>query len=1036
MGRSRRTTVAVLAFALTSLPIPATAVSSQQSVIVSDDPVNWTPHVLDGRVNAIVQIGDQVIAGGRFTQVRRTGTQTIVNRTNLFAFSYATGAIDADFAPTPDGEVLALAVSPDGEVFAGGEFDSVNGVSRRKVVKLDSDTGQVITAFSANAGAKVKDLEVRGSRLFMAGTFKTVRNTPRTILAAVDATTGALDPNVNLTFADPLNDGVLTLEKIDLTADGSRLVAIGNFSHVNGLERTQAALVNLGGSATVANWQTDTFKDVCSPAFPTYMRDVEFSPDEDYFVIVTTGAYRANLICDTSSRWEMSATGTGIEPTWIDWTGGDTTFSVAVTGTAIYVGGHMRWQNNPYAPDSAGPGAVPREGIAALDPVNGLPFSWNPGRVRGVGVFDFTPTGDGLWVGSDTDRLGGEFHARIGFFPIAGGSTPPASTPYSLPNDLYNAETGGTMRRRSYNGTTFGTATTVPGVDWSSARGIFALNGRLYYGKSNGWMYRRSFDGTNFGPEQQINLHGLEVAPNATKFKIPGTTIGVPPFAGTSSTSQLPRITGMFFQNGRMYYTVEGNPRLYYRYFEPEDDVVGANLFVANANSAVYPWGDVRGMTLASGKLYFARSNGNLYRVDFVNGAPQGTPAQIGGPGMNPSYNWASRGMFVFGQTTDSNPPSKPGKPTGVSNTGSSIDLTWAASNDSVSDTLTYRVYRDGGSSPVGTVTSDSDATVSFRDTGLASGSTHTYRVDARDAAGNTSPLSDQSDPIQVLSPDTTPPSTPGKPSGVANGPSRIDLSWAASTDDRSTDIRYLVYRDGDTTTPVGDVTSSSTGSVGFTDTGLAGGSTHTYRVAAEDEEGNTSALSPASDPITTEGVIFSDDFGSGNFSNWTSVTRMTIDNSTGGAAPPSARAQVTGQSAFASKTLSSTFTDVCMSVAVNVANQGGTGLNLVRLRTASNGPIAKVYVNPRGILAIRADFSGSVTLSGTALPSGWNVVELCGTVGTSGTWDLYLNGTKIVNAWTVNTGTGGVGRVQIGDAAAKTFTMNVDDVVVDTAAG
>ncbi len=78
----------------------------------------------------------------------------------------------------------------------------------------------------------------------------------------------------------------------------------------------------------------------------------------------------------------------------------------------------------------------------------------------------------------------------------------------------------------------------------------------------------------------------------------------------------------------------------------------------------------------------------------------------------------------------------------------------------------------------------------------------------------------------------------------------------------------------------------------------------------------------------------------------------------------------------------------------------------------------------------------GSQIYSGVALGTGWHNVEVCGTVGTSGTWDLYRDGTKIVDAWVANTGTAPIGRVEIGNAQAVTSTLNFDDVLVDQTSG
>jgi hypothetical protein len=61
---------------------------------------------------------------------------------------------------------------------------------------------------------------------------------------------------------------------------------------------------------------------------------------------------------------------------------------------------------------------VSRPGIGAIDPVTRKALSWNPTKDRGVGGKDLLITPRGLWVGSDTDPIGHEFHARIALMPV------------------------------------------------------------------------------------------------------------------------------------------------------------------------------------------------------------------------------------------------------------------------------------------------------------------------------------------------------------------------------------------------------------------------------------------------------------------------------------------------------------------------------------------------------------------------------------------------------------------------------------------
>jgi hypothetical protein len=280
-------------------------------------------------------------------------------------------------------------------------------------------------------------------------------------------------------------------------------------------------------------------------------------------------------------------------------------------------------------------------------------------------------------------------------------------------------------------------------------------------------------------------------------------------------------------------------------------------------------------------------------------------------------------------------------------------------------------------------------------------------------------------------------PSSPGTPSGVSEAPGTIDLTWMAATDDLASTLIYRVFRDGGTT-PIGTVSSASTTSVSFRDTGLSLGSSHSYEVSASDGT-NVSALSPVSELITVRSApppLFADGFD-GGFANWTSVNGLTIDAALGAPSVPSARASVIAARASASKVLGASSSVLCMSERVNLASMGSSTVSLLRLRTAGDAGIARVFINSGRRLAMRSDITGAQLVTTSTFPLGaWRTVELCGDTTGGGTMSLYLEGALVGGPWGQSLGSTPFGRVMVGDSDLKTATVNYDDVIVDTTAG
>ena len=107
---------------------------------------------------------------------------------------------------------------------------------------------------------------------------------------------------------------------------------------------------------------------------------------------------------------------------------------------------------------------------------------------------------------------------------------------------------------------------------------------------------------------------------------------------------------------------------------------------------------------------------------------------------------------------------------------------------------------------------------------------THTLRLRARDAAGNTGLSEGVSVTTENL--DEEPPTPPSGLTGTWSKPSQVSLAWSAASDNGAVN-GYRVYRDGDPMIDLGPTAD------GYVDEGVANLTTHTYRVSALDLAGN-----------------------------------------------------------------------------------------------------------------------------------------------------------------------------------------------------
>jgi fibronectin type 3 domain-containing protein len=404
--RGVRALAAAPAILACALALPAAAQAMPSDI---PDP-SWAPN---GRVSAIVQVGNTVVLGGSFTEVHDGGGYgpNLLARSNIVALDATTGAPLTTWAPTFNGTISAMAASADGKrIFVGGNFTNVSGTARGRIVALNVATGAVDKTWKPpSVAAEVRGIAVAGNKVYAGGFFTLVGGISRNRLAAFDATTGALDT----TWAPSTNAVVRT---VAASADGTKIFAGGDFTTVSGQARLNAVAVNAGDGSVVPDWHPD-------PNYPVLALAVNDS------TVFAAGGGNANDV----AAWDASTGATR----WIRHSDGDFQ-AIAVSGSIVYTGGHF----NNFEGEL-------RRKLVALDAATGnLRKAWRPvfqtDTVQWGGVWALSAYGGTtLAVGGDFLTVSGEQQEKYAQFSgTIDGTTGDVTSP-TTPSNLTATALGG-----------------------------------------------------------------------------------------------------------------------------------------------------------------------------------------------------------------------------------------------------------------------------------------------------------------------------------------------------------------------------------------------------------------------------------------------------------------------------------------------------------------------------------------------------------------------------------------------------------------
>ena len=187
---------------------------------------------------ALIQADGKIIIGGSFTSINSTPRKNIA-RLN------ADGTLDTSFISGTGANqtVFKIVTQIDGKIIISGDFTTYNGVSRNRIARLNID-GSLDTTFDPGTGANGRIIPIAiqsNEKIIIGGDFTTVNSITRNRIAQLNSD-GSLD-----TSFDPgtgLNSGS---NSIAVQLDGKIIIG-GSFTAFNDISQNRITRLNADGS--------------------------------------------------------------------------------------------------------------------------------------------------------------------------------------------------------------------------------------------------------------------------------------------------------------------------------------------------------------------------------------------------------------------------------------------------------------------------------------------------------------------------------------------------------------------------------------------------------------------------------------------------------------------------------------------------------------------------------------------------------------------------------------------------------------------